>query len=135
EHLAARERAARGRGRNVQGAAEELLQGLGRLPREAQIRRGRRADYRRPVALRRLLAHEGRLPRARRRHVEPRALGCRDRRAPGRATRAQDLNSGLRARQRGLGAFGTGVVLVLFVAGGYYVYKYVVEPDTIAAAG
>ena len=34
--------------------------------------------------------------------------------------------------QRGLGAFGTGVVLVLFAVGGYYVYKYVMEPETIA---
>jgi hypothetical protein len=25
-------------------------------------------------------------------------------------------------------------VLVLFVVGGYYAYKYVVEPDTVAAA-
>ena len=40
---------------------------------------------------------------------------------------------GMRNRQRGLGAFGTGVVLVLFAAGGYYVYKYVMEPETIAA--
>ena len=38
----------------------------------------------------------------------------------------------MRTRQRGLGAFGTGVVLVLFVAGGYYAYKYAMEPDTVA---
>ena len=36
-------------------------------------------------------------------------------------------------RQRGLGAFGTGVVLVLFVVGGYYAYKYVMEPETVSA--
>ena len=40
----------------------------------------------------------------------------------------------MKTRQAGLGAFGSGVVLILFVAGGYYVYKYVVEPDTVAAA-
>ena len=35
--------------------------------------------------------------------------------------------------QRGLGAFGTGVVLVLFAVGGYYAYKYVMEPESVAA--
>ena len=40
---------------------------------------------------------------------------------------------GMRKHQRGLGAFGTGVVLVLFAAGGYYAYKYVMEPETVAA--
>ena len=39
----------------------------------------------------------------------------------------------MKTKQRGLGAFGTGVVLVLFAAGGYYAYKYVMEPDTVAA--
>ena len=38
----------------------------------------------------------------------------------------------MRNRQRGLGAFGSGVVLVLFAAGGYYVYKYVMEPETLS---
>jgi len=38
----------------------------------------------------------------------------------------------MRTKQRGLGAFGTGVVLILFVAGGYYAYKYAMEPDTVA---
>ena len=35
--------------------------------------------------------------------------------------------------QRGLGGFGTLVVLVLFVAGGYYAYRYAMEPDTMSA--
>ena len=35
--------------------------------------------------------------------------------------------------QRGLGAFGTLVVLVLAVAGGYWVYKNVLEPETVSA--
>jgi len=39
----------------------------------------------------------------------------------------------MRTRQRGLGAFGSVVVLALFVAGGYYAYKYAMEPDTVAA--
>jgi hypothetical protein len=39
----------------------------------------------------------------------------------------------MRNHQRGLGAFGTGVVLVLFAAGGYYAYKYVMEPETVSA--
>ena len=39
----------------------------------------------------------------------------------------------MKTRQRGLGAFGTVVVLVLFVAGGYYAYKYAMEPDSLSA--
>ncbi len=41
---------------------------------------------------------------------------------------------GMRKHQRGLGAFGSLVVLALFVAGGYYAYKYAMEPDTAAGA-
>jgi hypothetical protein len=36
-------------------------------------------------------------------------------------------------RQRGLGALGTIIVLILFVGGGYYAYKYAMEPDTVSA--
>ena len=39
----------------------------------------------------------------------------------------------MKNKQLGLGAFGTGIVLVLFAVGGYYAYKYVMEPETIAA--
>jgi len=39
----------------------------------------------------------------------------------------------MKAKQRGLGAFGTGIVLVLFAVGGYYAYKYVMEPETLTA--
>jgi hypothetical protein len=39
----------------------------------------------------------------------------------------------MRKRERGLGAFGTLVVIALFVAGGYYAYKYAMEPDTVSA--
>lgn len=34
--------------------------------------------------------------------------------------------------QRGLGTFGTLVVLVLAIGGGWWVYKNVFEPDSIA---
>ena len=37
---------------------------------------------------------------------------------------------GMRRHQRGLGAFGSLVVIALFVAGGYYAYKYAMEPDS-----
>ena len=39
----------------------------------------------------------------------------------------------MRIKQLGMGAFGTVVVLAIFVAGGYYAYKYAMEPDTVAA--
>lgn len=39
----------------------------------------------------------------------------------------------MKSNQRGLGAFGSLVVLAIFVAGGYYAYKYVMEPDTVSA--
>ena len=39
----------------------------------------------------------------------------------------------MNTKQRGLGAFGSLVVLVLFAAGGYYAYKYAMEPDSVAA--
>ena len=39
----------------------------------------------------------------------------------------------MKTRQRGLGAFGTLVVLALFVAGGYYAYIYAMEPDSVSA--
>jgi hypothetical protein len=35
--------------------------------------------------------------------------------------------------QRGLGAFGTLVILIAAGAGGYYVYKAVMEPDSVSA--
>ena len=38
------------------------------------------------------------------------------------------------ARQRGLGTFGTLVVLAIAVVAGYYAYKYVLEPDAVSAA-
>ena len=38
-----------------------------------------------------------------------------------------------RTSQRGLGAFGSLVVIAAFVAGGYYAYKYAMEPDTVTA--
>jgi hypothetical protein len=34
--------------------------------------------------------------------------------------------------QRGLGTFGTLVVLAIAAAGGYWVYKNVVEPETVS---
>lgn len=39
----------------------------------------------------------------------------------------------MRKHQRGLGAFGSLVVLALFVAGGYYAYKYAMEPESTSA--
>jgi GST-like protein len=54
--------ALRAGGRHVQGPPARLLQGLERHARQAQVRGRRRADDRRPVALRRLLAHQGRVP-------------------------------------------------------------------------
>ena len=38
----------------------------------------------------------------------------------------------MRNLQRGLGTFGTLVILALAGAGGYYVYKAVMEPDSVA---
>jgi hypothetical protein len=35
--------------------------------------------------------------------------------------------------QRGLGTFGTLVVLAIAIGGGYYAYKYAMEPDTLSA--
>jgi hypothetical protein len=35
--------------------------------------------------------------------------------------------------QRGLGAFGTLVILALAGAAGYYIYKSVMEPDSVSA--
>ncbi len=39
----------------------------------------------------------------------------------------------MKKTQRGMGAFGTLVVLALFVVAGYYAYEYVMEPDTMEA--
>jgi hypothetical protein len=38
----------------------------------------------------------------------------------------------MKSMQRGLGTFGTLVVLILAAAGGYWVYKNVVEPETVS---
>jgi len=38
------------------------------------------------------------------------------------------------ARQRGLGTFGTLIVLAIAAGAGYYAYKYVLEPDAASAA-
>jgi hypothetical protein len=40
---------------------------------------------------------------------------------------------GMKRHQRGLGAFGSVVVIAIFVAAGYYAYKYAMEPDTVSA--
>ena len=39
----------------------------------------------------------------------------------------------MRKEQHGLGAFGSLLVIALFVVAGYYAYKYVMEPDSVSA--